>query len=525
MRKLNILLKSSLAMTAGWLACGSAWAAPACQSLQGQTIGGALITSATAVTTGSLDVNDLAPYAMMSGRRPGPTTITSLPNMCRVLGSVHNNPTSNVEFELWLPMADWNKRLVMWGNGGPAGFISYGTPELPMMQGAVRAGYATVSTNTGHWRTPKDQMMAFPTDMTDQAYLDFGYRAVHVTAVASKAIVRRFYAGPAQYSYFSGCSTGGRQGMMEARRYPTDFNGILSGAGVYNFSTLAPLGMWQTAIKTSAGLTPEVGHIIKQAIKAQCNPRSDGFVVNPGQCRIDPVKLLCKPDSPAGDCLTPAQAVGVQRLIDGPVDAAGRPLGYGTPVVMLDFTPLPFPVPASLDFEAAARATGGEMHAGETSRQYIDGDGTDIAPFFAAGGKLLMYHGWTDPLVAVANSVVTFDDIRDRIGDHAADGQLRLFLAPGMGHCAGGNGGNFFGQYHAPMGGNNDPSTNILQALEDWVERGKEPKHIVATKYEGDNQTKRVIRSTLLCPYPQAAKYNGSGDVEDAANYSCASPG
>jgi hypothetical protein len=523
MRKLNIPLKLSAAAIIGWLGCNPALAAPNCTGLQGQTIGDAHITAATEVS-GSLDVVDLSPFGIFSGRKPGPVTITDLPAMCRVVGSIRVNPTSNNEFELWLPMSGWNNRMVMWGNGGPAGFISYGTPELPMMQGAVRAGYATVSTNTGHWRTLHDVPMSFP-KMSDEAYIDFGYRSIHVTAVAAKAITRSFYSSAPQYSYFSGCSTGGRQGMMAARRYPTDFNGILTGAGVYNFGVIGPLAQWRAAIRGAAGLTPAVGKIVMAGVTAQCGGTSEGYVRDPDQCHLDTAKLVCKPGDAAGQCLTPDQAIGVQRLIDGPLDAAGRPLGFGTAPVALDFTPSPLPLPVTFDFAAASRAMNGEMHAGESNAQYMDGAGTDIAPFFAAGGKMLMFHGWVDSGVPVANSITAFDGIRERIGAAKADKQVRLFLAPGMGHCAMGNGGgNFFGQYDVPGPGKTDPATNVFQALQDWVEHDKAPTHLVATKYEGDNQTKAVIRRTLLCAYPKQAKYNGTGNIEDANSYTCTAP-
>jgi hypothetical protein len=514
----NPSLKLFAALAAVWLGSDPALAAPDCAALQGQTIGGAHITSATAVT-GTLDVVDMSPFPMIYGRKAGPVTITGLPAMCRVAASVRAKPDSNVEFELWLPISNWNKRMVMWGNSGPAGFIAYGTPELPMMQGAIRAGYATVSTNSGHWRTLQDKPMTIP-KMSDEAYIDFGYRSVHVTAVASKAIIRSFYAGAAQYSYFSGCSTGGRQGMMNAWRYPADFNGILSGAGVYNFGTLGPLVQWRASVAATAGLTADVGRIVKDGVKAQCNAAADGFVIRPDKCQLDTAKLVCQPGGPTGECLTPAQAIGVQRILDGPVDSTGHPLGYGMAPTAFE-VPMPSPAPGPFDFKAAARAMRSEVRAGETAAQYMDGEGTDIAPYFAAGGKMLMYHGWSDALVPTANSVAMYDDIVKRIGVRGADDKVRLFLDPGMGHCALGNGGNFIGQYDVPGPGRMDPAANILQALQDWVEHGKAPTHVIATKYEADDQTKRVIRRNLACPYPNVAKYNGTGDVEDAANYTC----
>jgi hypothetical protein len=524
MRKLKTLLKLSAVATLGWLSCDPALAASNCTALQGKTIGGALISAATDVTDGSIEVTDLSPMSLMTGRKiGGKITLSGLPAMCRVVGSVRDKPGSDVEFELWLPASGWNKRLLMWGNGGPAGNISYGEAGSSM-HSAVNGGYATVSTNTGHWRDPKDAMMEFPKDMTDEAYIDFGHRAVHVTAVAAKAITRSYYSAAPQYSYFSGCSTGGRQAMMAARRYPDDFNGILSGAGVYNYSVLAPGGMWAASIKTSAGLGADATRVIKQAIQTECNATSDGFVARPDLCRIDPAKLVCKPGTAAADCLTPAQAVAVQKLIDGPTDAVGRPLGYGTPAVLLDFTPLFFPVASNPDFEAAQRTLDRAMtKSGEPLTKWMDGKGTDIAPYFAHGGKMIVYHGWTDALVYPANSIVAYEGIRDRIGATEADNQLRLFMVPGMGHCGGGNGGNTFGQRDVPEAGKTDPTMHILLALQNWVEGGKAPDHLVATKYEGDNPAKPVVRRTLLCPYPKIAKYNGAGNVEDAANYTCAS--
>ncbi|MBV8593413.1 MAG: tannase/feruloyl esterase family alpha/beta hydrolase [Caulobacteraceae bacterium] len=486
----------------------------ACEGLKGRTIGGATITLAESVAGGSVTPDRVSPTPF--GREK---TITGVAPICRVVASAHPSADSDVVMEVWMPLSDWNGRFVMWGNGGGAGFISYGVPETPMMIDSVRRGFATASTNTGHWMQDTPRL---PTDRPERM-IDFGYRAVHVTAVASKAIVQAYYDRVARYSYFVGCSTGGRQAMMSAQRFPDDFNGIISGAGVYNFSVIGPLAAWRGQLLADAKITAAKAPALKRAVNATCGATADGFVRRPDTCHFDPGVLRCK-GAETDDCLTDEQVDVMRRLYDGPIDTSGLQLGFGAAPGAIRFTPPTVVYPNPRDYKGSMAVAANETYVGEPASSYMDAVHVDITPYLDRGGKLLMYHGWLDSGVPIANSLAITGRIRDAVGAKRYDDGVRLFLVPGMDHCFGGPGGNNFAQWGAPQGHPSDARHDIFMALQQWVEQNRPPETLVATKYEGDKPGAPIVRTTLLCPYPGVARYKGQGAEESDASYVCGRP-
>jgi len=469
----------------------------ACESLASLNLPDTTITSAEAHLAGSAK--------SPQGR--------DLPEFCRVAALLRPTRDSEIRIEVWLPLVGWNGKLQAVGNGGWNGTMPYGALEA-----ALRRGYAVAGTDTGHvggggpWMQNREKL------------IDFGYRAVHETTVAAKAIVDEWYGAPPRLSYFTGCSGGGRQGLMEAQRYPDDFDGIVAGAPAVNATGRAAFSMWvaQNLRKEPASFIPETKYsaIHKAALDA-CDAGDgvvDGIVGNPERCTFDPKVLECKGADSAA-CLTPAQ-VEAARLIYRPLaDAAthaeiapglsygsergwgtyggAQPFGLGTEMFKFlvfnnpdwDFRTLNF----GSDMALVRKAEAGVVNAMDP----------DLTPFFASGGKLIQYHGWSDPQIQPLSSVRYFERAVERMGGGAkVRDNYRLFMVPGMAHCGGGDGTSTF---------------DMLAALEQWVEQGKAPDSIPASRVVNG----RVDRTRPLCPYPQHATYRGSGDINDAVNFAC----
>jgi feruloyl esterase len=440
---------------------------------------------------------------------------------CRVVGTV----PPGINFEVWLPPADnWNGKFNGVGNGALAGGINY-----PAMRSPLTTGYATASTNGGHTSPSPvagDWMMDNP-DLWD----DFGYRAVHEMTIASKAIVEAFYGKAPDYSYFTGCSGGGQQGLAEVQRYPADYDGVVSGAPA-NFPTrMWPGETWSSYVthRTPENLVPpEKLPLISQASVAACDELDgvkDGLIGDPRVCKFDPATLLCK-GADAADCLTGAQVDSVKKVYEGLKDPttgeqfwpgyepgsepnwAGHigepfiiPQGYFKAMVFndpnwdwktFDFTdPEDFAILVDADARYAP---------------ILNATDPNLSAFNELGGKLILWHGWADQNIAPRNSINYYNNAVAAVGDEAATQDfLRLFMVPGMGHCSGGTGPNTF---------------NALAALEEWVEKGTAPTQIIASRLK-DGQ---VERTRPLCVYPQVAVYNGSGSSDEAANFTCANP-
>ena len=440
-----------------------------------------------------------------------------LPSFCRVAATLKPTSDSDIKIEVWLPTGGWNGKFQAVGNGGWAGAISY-----PAMADALQRGYATSSTDTGHVGGRGTFALGHP-----EKFIDFAYRSEHEMTVKAKAIVTAFYGNGPKYSYWNGCSTGGRQGLAEAQRYPDDFDGIIAGAQA---NPRTRLGAWHLTIGTAvlkdpaAFIPPGKYPAIHRAVLAACDAADgvkDGLLNDPPRCHFDPAVLTCKgpatPDAP--DCLTPRQ-VEAAKIVMSPVKTArgdeifpgyapGSELGWGallagpepTAITLDHYKYVVFKDPdwdwrtfdLERDLAAADKADHGTINA-------ID---PNLTPFTSHGGKLLMYHGWSDQLVGPGTSINYYTSVTKALGGPAKTmASVRLFMVPGMAHCRGGEGPNTF---------------DAVTALEQWVERGKAPDQMLASHAANGV----VDRTRPLCPYPQLAAYKGSGSIDEAANFSC----
>jgi feruloyl esterase len=484
-------------------------AAPSCESIAKLALPQATITQAQAVSAGKLTLPAGAVPAF-----PGfsPPNFGDLPAICRVAATLKPSADSDIKVEVWMPASDWNGKLESVGNGAWAGSISYRD-----LATAVTAGYAAASTDTGHTETTAAFVVGHP-----ERLLDFAYRAVHEMTLAAKAITSAYYGKPLARAYFNGCSTGGRQALAEAQRYPDDYDGIIAGAAANYPTHLQGAQVWTTEMSNQdpAGhLSPAKFVLLHNAVLKACDAQDgvkDSVLEDPRQCHFDPQSLLCKNEDDAY-CLTAPQVEVARKIYAGPGAAIfpglerGSELGWATlsspkPMALAaeTYQYLVFHDPnwdylkfdRARDFATADKVIGPIMNS-------ID---PNLKPFFGHGGKLLMYHGWADPGIAPQNSVNYFTSVEDTLGGRskAAD-SVRLFMVPGMGHCTGGDGTDNFDK---------------IGTLATWVETNKPPEQIIAA-----HKTKGAVdRTRPLCPYPQTAHYKGSGGTDDAANFVCAVP-
>jgi len=496
--------------------------AEACASLAQQQLPTTTITAAQVVTTGSFTP-------------PGSTNaITNLPPFCRVAGVIAPTNESHILFEVWLPLEKWNGRFAGVGNGGWAGGISFGA-----LAEQLRRGYATASTNTGHDAAPGVNAARFAFEKPEQL-IDFAYRSQHETALKAKALAQAFYAKPPEHSYFIGCSSGGYQGLMEAQRFPTDYDGVVAGMPANNWTRLmagdldAILAVFKDS---SSNLPPSALGLLYRAVLAACDSTDgvvDGVLEDPRRCKFDPAALTCKSNQAPGYCLTPVQVEAARRVYRGLTDPnTGAQLYPGLAPGSEPFWPNrdpanPFPIPIAhykwlvfadpnwdwRTFQFTDPAGYQAFQQGESKfAPILNATDPNLREFRQRGGKLLQYHGWNDQLIAPHNSIDYYESVISFFGAGQDRTQAvrdvqsfyRLFMAPGMAHCGGGPGPNAF---------------DMQAALEQWVEHGIAPEQIVATR----SINGVVDRLRPLCPYPKVAAYTGKGDTNDAANFVCRDP-
>ena len=458
------------------------------------------------------------------------------PAHCDVRGTI----SDNIKFALFLPV-DWNGRCQMVGNGGKAGSIS-----LADMRVALRLGYASSSTDTGHDNAiPAEGGARFGNDAVfgKEREIDFGWRAVHLTAVTSKDILKAHYARNQSYSYWNGCSTGGRQGLMEAQRFPEDFDGYIVGAPVYNYtgqqmnapamlrplySRIPPAGPADGPVISAAKR-----NMIGAAVYARCDGQDgvvDGQIRNPLRCDFDPAVHIAQCSATSGpDCLTPTELAALQELYAGkepfvpgvPVGSENIPGGWstwilpnaptGTPqlhsVIADAFEWLMFtPDRPGYDYLSQWDWNVDPFQMRGAEKIYNATD-PDLSRILLSGKKILMYHGFHDPGANPVRSIRYREAVVDHLslghrrlrplGEWLTDRFLKLYMVPGMAHCGGGVG-------HATV--------DWLTPLVGWVENGDEPGAIVGAK---------TGSTRPHCPYPEEAVYDGAGDVNLAASYSC----
>ncbi len=487
----------------------------ACARLLEHSARNTAITSAQIVTTGSVTP-------------PGSTNaITNLPPFCRVEGVLAPTSQSRIRFEVWMPLESWNGKLAGVGNGGWAGTISF-----PALGDQLRRGYATASTNTGHEAAPGINAARFAYDQPEQL-IDFSYRSQHETAGAAKALVQAFYGRGPERSYFIGCSSGGYQGLMEAQRFPSDYDGVVAGAPANNWTRLmaGDLDGVIAVLGDPANHLPlQALGLLHRAVLASCDGAdgvTDGVLDDPRRCTFDPARLACVGDTSADRCLTTAQVEAARRVYGGLKDPRTRAqlypgLARGSEPYWPHRDPAnPFPIPIA-HYQWLVFANPGwdwktfdfgdpedfKVHVEAESRlaPIMNATSPDLRAFQRRGGKLLQYHGWNDQLIAPENSIDYYESVRAFFGGDADVPRFyRLYMAPGMAHCNGGTGPNAF---------------DMQAALEQWVERGVAPDRIVATR----SVNGVVDRLRPLCPYPQVATYTGRGDTNDAASFVCREP-
>ena len=468
-----------------------------------------------------------------------------LPPSCRVAGVIKPTTDSDIKFEVWIPNApNWNGNFEGVENGGFGGFIN-----RVALATALRAGFATASTDTGHAAGWMDAEWAVG---HPEKVVDFGYRAIHLMTVSAKALVQSFYGTAARRAYFTGCSNGGRQGLMEAQRFPEDYDGIIAGAPVNFMTHLVAAAIWdsQGTLSNRASYIPASKlSAIHQAVMAACDDEDgikDGIISDPERCHFDPQTLLCR-GADTNACLTAPQVVTLEKLYSGPRSSRGGKvypglmpggeLGLNSWVTWITgsapnmngqfvlgmefFSNMVFENPGwdyrKFSFDSDVQLTDKKL------ANALNATDPNLDRFRARGGKLILYHGWADSAAPPLNTVDYFRAVVAAMGRKQTDTFLRLYMVPGMQHCGDGPGPCSFG---ADPAADLDPEHSVFRSLEEWVEHGVAPRKIVASKYVSpDDPAGGTIMSQPLCPYPDFAKYKGSGDIHEAANFACADGG
>ena len=489
--------------------------AATCESLASLSLPDTTITIAQSVPAGG--------FSLPGGNAQGNAAFQNLSAFCRVAATLKPSSDSDIRIEVWLPASGWNGKFQGVGNGGWAGSISYGA-----LAQALRRGYASSSTDTGHQSDVSSASFALS---HLEKVVDYAYRSEHEMTVKAKAIIQAFYGDVPQYSYWNGCSGGGKQGLAEAQRYPADYDGIISGASAYDMVPLHAgwIRIAQVVHKSEESyIPPEKYSLIHNAVLAACDALDgvkDGLLEDPTRCHFDPQMLACK-SGDTSSCLTAAQVEAAKQIYSPTVNPRTKkellpallpgsevawgvlagPLAGGVPatressVADNTFKYVIFKDPKwdfrTLNFDKDIE------HAEKVDNGLNKANDPNLKAFFGRKGKLIMYHGWSDQVVPPQHSIHYYDSVEKTVGAQAAD-SIRLFMVPGMTHCGGGPGPNTF---------------DSISAIEQWVEKGKAPEQMIAS-HSADG---KVDRTRPVCAYPQAAKYKGSGSIDDAMNFACA---
>jgi feruloyl esterase len=459
------------------------------------------------------------------------------PEYCRVVGLIQ----PEVRFDVSLPTV-WNGRLYMFGNGGFAGESLDNAGRVAQARRALARGFAVAQTNTGHdgASEPGASFAATP-----QKFLDYAYRAVHVTVMTAKSIARSYYNTAPRRAYFDGCSTGGRQGLISAQRFPDDFDGIVVGAPVLNFSgTMINYNAVQRAL-AAAPLTPEKVKLVADAAYAHCDKKDgvgDGVIEDPRQCGFDPSTHLPRCGAAGGAACFTEGEIAALHTIYGATTRSSVEIFPGWPVSAEIGTasPGPSPVPPSRLsawvpwFVAAPKIRAIQVQFGETFMRYmafgrpnpeydwmtfdlekdydkllpartaLDATDPNLARFRDRGGKIVSYFGWADPALNPMMGIQYYESVNKTMGPSTST-FYRMFMVPGLFHCGGGVGVNSF---------------DVFTPLVEWVEKGKAPDTIRATRMVDG----KAVMTRPLCPHPEVARYTGSGSTDDAANFACVRP-
>lgn len=472
---------------------------------------------------------------------------TNLPPYCEVYATIAPTADSQINVRVWMPTQRYNGRYLGTGNGGYAGGFFFSE-----LADGINRGFATANTDmgaNGAAGVNADLLVGHP-----EKWKDFGWRATHLMTQFAKALIETFYGTAAGRSYFAGCSTGGQQALMEAQRFPDDYDGILAGAPAFNRTHLHTVLISQyraTHVNQASYIPPNKLDLVNQAVLAQCGGKdggapNDSFLTDPRDCKFDPATLQC----PVGDgltCLNADQVAamkiyyeGATNLASGAVINPGNARGSETSnpsalgFVLNESSTEPtfdslFKWVFGLTWQWQTFDFNKDM---ATVDQVLAADlnatDTDLRPFEQHGGKLIMYHGFADPLIPSQSSINYYNAMLQTVTGGRSGNALkrvqkfaRLFMAPGMWHCKDGPGPNAFGGSIQQQAPSYDPQYDLLTALTQWVERQVAPNSVVATKYLGDVAQSGVVMQRPLCPYPQFASYTGTGATNLAGSFKC----
>ena len=518
---------------------GTGFAAPLAAAADCSGLAGLALPNTTITAAQSVDGGSFTP--------PGSTTpVTNLPPFCRV--AAYSTPTSDshIEFEVWIPESSWNGKYLQSGCGGFCGSISYGS-----LAGALRRGYATAATDDGHRASGLDASWAVG---HPQKVVDFGYRALKVTTDNAKAIIGAYESSAPLRSYFDGCSDGGREALMEAQRYPHDFDGIIAGSPANAWTHLFTGFVWDELAMTEtpdSALSQSDLATLSGAVLAKCVGKdgglaSDPFLNNPLACDFNPESVLCKGHA-TSSCLSQAKVMAIRKIYSGPPGIfPGYRTNEGTEAVASNwpawltdagvpahalqeefgnsfFANIVFP---NTGWTPTSTSIAEDVRAADARASVLNSTDPDLRPFVRHGGKLIQYVGWSDTAISPQNDIDYYMSVARVLGGPAKTADAyRLFMVPGMSHCAGGPGANAFGNSFVNGPDPSDPSDDVVSALDLWVEKGAPPAKIVATKYLNDNPLSGIAFQRPLCPFPEHAKYKGSGDATQASNWACVRPG
>ena len=464
---------------------------------------------------------------------------------CRVIGVATPTDDSHIGFEVWLPPAGaWNGDFQAEGSGGSAGAIS----PAPMLT-ALKRGFATMSTDSGHLTDPKDPLGGSGQEWAfkhPQKMIDWGWRALHLSTIAAKAAIRGFYGKVAGKNYFVACSAGGHHALMEASRFPADYDGMVAGAAPWQWTRQMLGETWNgiPALKDATAITRESAALLNKAVIAACDKLDgveDGVIADPRRCTFDPGTLACTASGKPGECLTPVQVDAARHIYAGvtrsdgtrlfPGQARGSEFGWpsalmrpapgGSSIVFWslsvfqdrNFNNVNFDFDRDTDRALATKVAGMSLEDVYDSKP-------DLAAFKARGGKLVLFQGWSDFQITPLVDIAYYEAMAARYGQAATDKFLRFFLLPGMGHCSGGPGfSHIGGATGAPI--KDDADHDMVRGMEAWVTRNKAPAQFIAAHIDTGGQ---VTATRPVCMYPKQALYKGSGDPKDAASFVCAAP-
>jgi Tannase and feruloyl esterase len=461
--------------------------------------------------------------------------LPNLPQFCRIAGFTAPTSDSHINFEVWVPETGWNLKYMQVGCGGYCGSITYVS-----LADALRRGYATAGTDDGNQAGNASFGLGHP-----EKVIDFGYRAIKETTDVAKGLIVAFENSGPQHSYFVGCSDGGREARMEAQRFPQDFDGIIAGSPASFWTHLMTGFAWNVAALegiSGGDLSQSDLDALSKSALAQCVGKdgglsSDQFLNNPLACHFNPKKLSLSKDKieaiekifsgPRG--IFPGYRVGegeANLAVNWPTwitDSGNPAAGLQSFFATTTFQNLVFPnsgwTPTTFTAEENAEA------ADKAIGSIINSTDTDLRAFKAHGGKLIQYVGWSDTAISPQSDIDFFHALNQEMGEKDTQEFYRLFMAPGMAHCGGGPGANAFGQgFGIPSANPSDPTVDVVAALDHWVVNGRVPNQINATKFVNDNPAQGIAFQRPLCPFPQFAKYNGTGSTTSAASFACVKP-